>query len=50
MELTEVAEAAQWKETSIPECLQEKWLTEATSGLNDWLGARTLMVGKDFQL
>jgi hypothetical protein len=38
MELTGVAEAARWEETRIPECLWEKWLTEATSGLNDWLG------------
>ena len=37
MELTGVAEAARWEETRIPECLWEKWLTEATSGLNDGL-------------
>ena len=38
MELTGVAEAARWEETGIPERSWEKWLTEATSGLNDWLG------------
>ena len=38
MELTGVAEAARWEETRIQECLLAKWLTEATSGLNDWLG------------
>ena len=39
MELTGVAEAARREEAGIPECLREKWFTEATSGLNDWLGA-----------
>jgi hypothetical protein len=38
MELTGVAEAARWEGTRIPECSWEKWLTEATSGLNDGLG------------
>jgi hypothetical protein len=38
MELTGVAEAARGEEMRTPECLWEKWLTEATSGLNDWLG------------
>jgi hypothetical protein len=38
MELTGVAEAARWEEAGIQEGLWEKWIIEATSGLNDWLG------------